>query len=219
MDVPTKQEHSLSGPAGGRRGAEEVEPMRVVLLVSAMVVALALPAHAATKTVTASGRSFSPSSVGGPAGTTVRWEAGFGTHTVTSSTGMFDSGSPTDWPYSRVFSAGRYPYYCEIHGSPSGGMTGVVKIRPKISPAPAGKPFTVRWASGATNTGSSFTVQYRVNGGEWRPWRTRTSADVRVFGKGGSPVRVVDGRTYGFRAKSFKKGNASRFSPVRSFTP
>ena len=193
--------------------------MRVVLLAVALVLALALPAQAATKTVTASGTTFSPSVVGGPAGTTVRWEKGSGTHNVHSTTGMFNSGLPTDWPYSKVFSAGTFPYYCEIHGSPTGGMTGKVKVRPSISAAPDGKPFTVRWATGATNTGYAFTIQYRVNGGAWKSWRTGTSADLRVFGKGGAPVTVVAGRTYGFRAKSLKSGNASRFSPVASFTP
>lgn len=191
--------------------------MRMVLLVVGLVVALAVPAHAATKTVTASGFSFSPAKVSGVHGTTVRWDNGSGTHNVHSKTGMFSSGSATStqWPFGRVFSAGSFGYYCQVHGT---AMSGVVRVRPTVAAAPAGRPFTVRWATPATNTGSSFRVQYRVEG-RWKTWRGSTSARGAVFGKGGAPTSVVSGRTYGFRVKSVTGVNASGFSPVRSFTP
>lgn len=195
--------------------------MRRTFLALLLVVGMAVPAHAATKVVTASGASFSPASIGGPAGTTIRWNNDGGMHNVRSSNGLFSSGSPgsTSWPYTRAFSAGTFGYYCEVHGSAASGMRGTVKVSPRASSAPDGKPFTVRWATSGTNTGASFTVQYRVSAGDWKTWRSSTSASSGVFGKGGSPVSVVSGRTYGFRAKSLKGGSASAYSPVRNFTP
>ena len=194
--------------------------MRPTFIVVVLVLALAAPAQAATKTVTVSGFSFSPATIGGPAGTTIKWENGSG-HNVVSNTGMFSSGSPatSSWPYSRTFSAGTFGYYCGVHGSPGSGMSGTVRVTPRASAAPDGKPFTVQWATASTNTGSSFTVQYRVSGGDWKTWRVGTSAKSGVFGKSGSPVTVVNGRTYGFRAKSLRSGSASGYSPVRNFTP
>ena len=191
--------------------------MRRMFIALLLVVAMAVPAHAATKTVTASGFSFSPAGVSGGPGTTVTWQNDGGAHNVHSATGMFHSGSwtSTQWPYSRAFSAGTFPYYCEVHT----GMKGTVKVAPSVSAAPDGAPFTVRWATSGTNTGASFKVQYRVNGGSWKTWRSGTSSDSGTFGWGGSPVRVMSGRTYGFRAKSLSGGRASGYSPVRSFTP
>lgn len=192
-----------------------MRPMFIALL---LVVAVAAPAHAATKTVTASGFNFSPSAVAGPAGTTIKWVQSSGTHNVVSRTAMFSSGSAaaTSWPYTRTFSAGTFGYYCEVHGT---GMSGTVRVKPRMSWAPDGKAFTVRWASSATNTGSAFSVQYRVSGGDWKTWRSTTSSTSGVFGKGGAPVSVVAGRTYGFRVRSLNNGKASGYSPVRSFTP
>lgn len=179
-----------------------------------LVMAIALPASAATKTITASGTSFSPANVRGAAGTTVTWVNEGGTHNVRSSTDMFATDA-SQWPYSRVFSAGTFGYYCEIHS----GMSGRVRIKPTASYAPDGAPFTVRWATGSTNTGSQFKVQYRVDGGGWKTWRSSTSAVDGVFGQGGAPTAVVSGRIYGFRVKSISGNAASRYSPVLNVRP
>lgn len=180
-----------------------------------LVMAIALPASAATtKTVTASGTSFSPRVMRAVAGKTVTWVNEGGTHNVRSATGMFVTDA-SQWPYSRVFSAGTFGYYCEIHS----GMSGKVRIKPTMSHAPDGSPFTVRWATGSTNTGSQFKVQYRVDGGSWKTWRSSTSGVDGVFGQGGAPTTVVSGRSYGFRVKSISGYAASRYSPVRNVRP
>ncbi len=189
----------------------------IILAVAVAVFLVPAGVQAATavdKTVAASGTSFSPQTVRGPAGTTVKWVKEDGTHTVRSETDMFMADAD-QWPYSRVFSAGTFGYYCEFHS----GMTGKVRIKPTVSNAPAGLPFSVRWATGATNTGSQFKVQYRVDGGSWKTWRSSTSGSDGVFGQGGAPTAVVAGRTYGFRVKSISGNASSGYSPVRNVKP
>jgi plastocyanin len=72
--------------------------------------------------------AFSPSSLTVSAGTTVKFTNNDGvTHTVTSNTSVFDSGSLSAGnTYSFTFStAGTYPYYCKIHTS----MTGTIVVQ------------------------------------------------------------------------------------------
>ncbi len=66
------------------------------------------------------GFAFSPQTLTVPVNTTVKWTNKDGTtHTVTSNSGAFDSGSLTDGSsYSFQFNtAGTYPYHCSIHPS------------------------------------------------------------------------------------------------------
>lgn len=155
--------------------------------------------------------------VSGRAGESVEWRNSSGvSHNVASGNRLFRSGSgDPSFTFTRTLSAGTYPYLCEVHES----MTGRVRIRPRIATAPDGLPFTVRWATSATNTGTSFRVHYRINGGSWRSWFTGTTQDTAVFGVGSAPVKVVDGNTYRFRARSIRNGNLSGYSPVVAFTP
>lgn len=64
------------------------------------------------------GMAFNPSTITVTAGATVTWtnKDGFA-HTVTSNTGIFDSGSlSTNGTFSHLFStAGTFPYKCTIH--------------------------------------------------------------------------------------------------------
>jgi plastocyanin len=190
--------------------------------VLALVLPLAMtgPAAAATVTVMVLDPSdFSPDQVTRGPGTLIKWEKnGEGFHNVSSSTGMFRSGDPTsgEFVFTRVFSSGTFAYMSEFHGS---SMTGTIRIRPRILAAPDGLPFTVQWANDATNTGSTFRVQYRSGDGDWRTWKAETANFSGVFGRNQEPVRVVDGRQYRFRAKSMSGGDASTNSPVASFTP
>ena len=194
--------------------------MKVARVLVAVVVATALagPAHAAHEISMSQYSGFNPSVVRHRAGATVTWEKTSGFHNVSSRQGMFRSGSPSSEPFtfSRTFSAGRYPYICEVHPQT---MTGVVRVKPRLAARPAGRAFTVRWATAATNTGSSFTVRYRVNDGRWRRWFAATTADAAVFGRNRNPVRVVPGRTYSFRVRSRSGDNASSFSPRVTFRP
>lgn len=73
------------------------------------------------------GTAFSPASLSVKAGTKVTWRNNdYMAHTVTSDTGLFDSGSiGTSGSYSYTFTAtGTYSYHCNFHS----GMTGVIVV-------------------------------------------------------------------------------------------
>jgi plastocyanin len=136
-----------------------------------------------------------------------------GPHNVRQDFGIFNSGSLTSGPinFSIRASAGTYHYYCIAHGSPSGGMDGVVRVRPISAADPAGAPFTVRWAlpvttpGTGTNTGNQFDVRFRVGvTGTWRLWGNDVSVRSGVFGQNGRPLQVMPDRTYQFQARSQK---------------
>ena len=62
--------------------------------------------------------AFSPETINVDAGTTVNWiNRDFVSHTVTSRTGIFDSGiMPRDAGYSYTFNeTGDFEYYCTLH--------------------------------------------------------------------------------------------------------
>ena len=66
------------------------------------------------------GMAFNPSTITVSAGTTIIWiNKDAVAHTVTSNTGVFDSGSVSfNGTYSRLFSTvGTFPYHCTIHPS------------------------------------------------------------------------------------------------------
>jgi plastocyanin len=144
-------------------------------------------------------------------------------HNVAEEHRIFRSGDPTfgDIDFTRRFSAGTFDYLCEFHG-PS--MSGVIKARLLMTPDPDGLPFTVRWArqgpdpNTSSNTGNVFDVQYKVDDGQWRNWKTDTNTNKGVFGKNGNPVEVQAGHAYRFRARSQKNASTqnahSRWSPV-----
>jgi hypothetical protein len=72
---------------------------------------------------------FTPNSINVPVGTTVRWiNRGHHRHTITSRTGLFDSGDfVPGFFYTVTFpSPGVYPYYCRYH---SHEMYGVIIVR------------------------------------------------------------------------------------------
>jgi len=69
------------------------------------------------------GNAFSPGTITVTANTTVTWTNKDGVaHTVTSNTGIFDSGTiNANGTYSHLFStAGSYPYFCSVHPSMKG---------------------------------------------------------------------------------------------------
>ena len=71
--------------------------------------------------------AFNPGTITVVAGTTITWTNKDGVaHTVTSNTGLFDSGTISiNGTYSHLFaSAGTFPYYCTIHPS----MTATVVV-------------------------------------------------------------------------------------------
>jgi plastocyanin/uncharacterized membrane protein YozB (DUF420 family) len=77
--------------------------------------------------------TFEPKTVRVKPGTTVTWKVTQGPHTVTSDTHLFRSGIlSTGQNFSFRFTrAGRYAYYCELHGGAGGvGMSGTVIVTP-----------------------------------------------------------------------------------------
>jgi hypothetical protein len=164
-----------------------------------------------------------PGVVGNRVGDTVRWfsDGSDNPHNVREDGALFDSGLATMLPFTFdvVFSAGTFHYYCEVHGSEVGGMDGLVRIPVVIVRAPDGLPFTVRWATAASETGSVYDVQFKVGSGDWRNWKRDTGAFRGVFGRNRNPIRVRDGVLYSFRARSQEGAEVSRFSPARSFRP
>jgi len=162
------------------------------------------------------GRFFSPRSLSSTVGGSVHWTAsGIDDHSVTQDNFVFDSGAPrANLDFTKKFSAGTYPYHCRKHGDQ--GMVGTVTVLPQVTSAPAGLPFTVKWAAAGTNTGTSFDVMYRVGSGAWKTWRNNTSAKSMVFGKGG-PVAVARGKSYSFKVRSGSGASESLFSPVKTF--
>jgi plastocyanin len=90
---------------------------------------------------------FAPQTVRVTAGTTVVWHtAGTNGHTVTSDTGLFDSGIDTFLRQGDTFQVtfdvpGTYAYYCLFHGGPGGvAMAGTIIVEgataAPVSPSP-----------------------------------------------------------------------------------
>ena len=64
------------------------------------------------------GMNFEPNTITISSGTTITWSNRDAvSHTVTSNSGLFDSGTiPKDGTYQHTFtSAGTFPYHCSIH--------------------------------------------------------------------------------------------------------
>jgi plastocyanin len=194
-----------------------------------VVVALLVPATAgaATTEVGVKDFEFVPAVTPVTTGDAVHWsrqEGSLASHSVTANSGFFDSGAPTTGPIDLTvtFSAGTFRYYCKVHGTTSGGtdagMNGFVKVPVTITPAPSGLPFTVRWATASSDTGSRYDVQFRAGSGGWQPWRSNATALKGVFGANGKPVAVKKGTAYSFRARSRTGAGPSGWSPRASFT-
>jgi plastocyanin len=196
---------------------------RAVVVLVALAVLASGSVGAATRQVVIEDNSFTPRSVRLGVGDLVRWTrsgGAFGSHNVRAAKKpLFYSGPATTNPnfsFSRRFSAGQFLYWCEVHTTI---MRGVVRVPAVIRRAPKGLNFGAQWATGRTNTGGRFDIQFRVGSGRWRPWRTNTKSVKGVFGKGGRPVRVVDNKRYSIRARSQAKGRESDWSPVKSIRP
>jgi plastocyanin len=113
-------------------------PIVLLLMVSAIVLTSCGKSgsgYGSSNTPPASGNavsmvnmSFSPANLTVTAGTTVTWTNNDAmNHTVTSNSGLFDSGNiAAGAKFSKQFStAGSYPYHCTIHA----GMTGTITVK------------------------------------------------------------------------------------------
>ena len=104
-----------------------------------------IPQVGQTVPVAAVDDEFRPTPVTVTVGTTVVWtNDGQNPHTVTANDRAFDSGTlEPGQTYSVTFDqVGQVPYYCQIHGEPGSGMTGLVIVQAApeeeegVSPSP-----------------------------------------------------------------------------------
>jgi plastocyanin len=90
------------------------------------------PASPAGPSVSTTDNAFTPASLHIPPGMTVTWvNNGQTAHTVTADDGSFNSHTfQPGATYSHTFTtAGRYPYYCTLHGAAGGyGMAGLIIV-------------------------------------------------------------------------------------------
>ncbi|MGH2747939.1 MAG: plastocyanin/azurin family copper-binding protein [Actinomycetota bacterium] len=177
------------------------------------------PVGAATKEVEVVDNRFRPDVVKIAVGSSVNWtkKSTRNPHNVWENGGMCSSGSQTTaaFDFTATFSAGKFKYHCVVHQA--GGMKGVVKVPVTLQAKPAGRKFTVKWATGATDTGTTYDVQYKIGSGAWKDWLTKTELSRAVFGQGRDPVRVRANKKYSFRVRSRLVDIKSGWSPARSF--
>jgi hypothetical protein len=190
--------------------------VRRSLIISATAVVLALPAFAggAPREIEVGDDFFAPKNP--PArnfqiGPSFRWSNGGGTndpHNIRQDDKLFFSGSLTTGPINFAIkaSAGSYHYYCELHGSPQGGMAGRVKVRPIAETDHLIGEIEVRWADPNTETGSRFDVRYRVDHRRWKTWKNDTPRFHAAFGHNDNPVNYRPNRhTYKIEVRSERK--------------
>jgi plastocyanin len=206
---------------------------RIVLastaVVAAIAAALAASAGAGTPTevVTFDDDSFDPreTTVGvTSAGPEIAWERAETNleHDVRQDDRLFRSGPPSpDYDgHADEIAAGKYHYYCTVHGSRAGGMDGVLRVEPKVTPG-SGQSFRVAWADRDAEAKHRYEVEFRVEGtSRWRTWQRGTARASGKFGARNKPVDVKPGRAYELRARTFVKGKKERrsgWSPVVAF--
>jgi plastocyanin len=194
------------------------------LIVLGVALGVAVPAHAGNiaEIVEVGDNFFDPDTVAGAhPGEAVRWDwvGTSATHNVRQVRGLFRSplSNEPGTMYTRTFSAGTFPYECEIHAP---FMAGTVKVQVWQGATPSGLPL-IKWAFPNSDTGNAFDVQFRVGDGRWRPWRTDTLKLQGAFGRNDRPVRFNPAREYWFRARSQKGVNTpakiSGWSPATEY--
>ena len=144
-----------------------------------------------------------------PAGEEVVWVGPEVTldHNIHQDSRLFHSGAPgATKEYHEDISAGRYHYFCQVHGSRAGGMDGVVKIKPTVV-LPDGDSVRVIWADSAAEPNHRFEVQFRRPSAEkWRTWKRATAQTLGEFGEGNDPINANPNKTYQLRVRTFVKG-------------
>ena len=187
--------------------------LAIPILAAALLAGVALPAEAGSPLgITVDDNFYDPDQATtlmeeegiiyfwGPGGTGTVNE-----HTVTQDKGLFKSGPPSaDDSLELLISAGKFPYYCKVHGD---DMTGIVSIQPRLDNAnPNTGDVEVVWAT-AKETGDRFDVQIRVVGRQWKSFRSNTgqkSAQIFDLGPPGAAVQ--------WRARSKLRSNPDKRS-------
>ena len=187
-----------------------MDPVRKLLVAGAVVLGTALAgtataARAATHEVAAAGNiatgglAFVPAATTAAVGDTVRWTNTdfLVPHTATELHGLFDltgtyGATPLNPPgfgpgdtRERVFEAGTFEYFCEVHPV---DMRAVVAVAPKLKVKRVNgkKRLRLTWASAAPAAGQVFDVE-RFRKGTWKPVIEGTAKAGRTFpGKHGT---------------------------------
>lgn len=176
---------------------------------------------------------WEPSTSGGKADAATEPVAAMQSPTTSNSGSVVANLDPCEFPTNNVDEprpcrAGRYLVGFQTFSSAdSSSSTSRYKLRlryagptaslstPAVTSSQStGLPFTVKWSGLRVQTYDvSYAVKTKV-GSTWKvtawiPWK-KTAGTGAVFGAGGSPVTLVQGRTYHFRLQSFDaRGNPS----------
>jgi plastocyanin len=188
------------------------------LLAGALAMTIALPAQAATKSISIVSTTvgFSPDPASGVEGTTFAWtnDDPMLTHTSTqdSPLALWNTGNitPGSTKSVTIASAGAYPYHCNIHPF----MTGTVKVPIKVTAGATAGTFTITMAT--TNATGSFVydVQERVGSAAWTSYKTGVTTKSVSFTAPGPG-------TYAFRSRlrnTSVANAASGWSPKMTVT-
>ena len=181
------------------------------LIAAALALSVALPAQAATKSISIVNTTvgFSPDPVSGAEGTTFAWtnnDSGR-THTSTqdSPLSLWDTGniSPGVTKNVTIASAGSYPYHCAIHPF----MTGTVKVPIKVGPASGttATTYTITMATTAATGNLVYDVQERVGTGAWTAFKTGVTTKSVTFNASATG-------SYSFRSRLRDKTVSGKFS-------
>lgn len=193
------------------------------LLAAALAVALGSKAEAQVgcqpgdTLVSISGFSYSPASVTVPPGTTVCWtNQDPVSHTATSDTGAFDSGTLNEFAtFRHTFSAGgTFPYHCGVPGHAMNAEIVVSAVSPPPpppppppsppppTPPPPSPPPPPAPQPHAHQTVTGFRVRIvRANGRRWLVARARVTLEAQAT------LRLVRrNRTVASGRRRFKRG-------------
>jgi len=190
---------------------------RIILGAGVLALGLAAPAFGGGNTdIAVTDNQFAPADVQ-DLSFTWEWDpAGDGQtnnkHNVRQDDRFFDSGAPIkggDDFQTVIQGAGKYHYYCEVHGSKSGGMDGVVRKYIFPGPSTPMESQIVNWSGG---TNQRYDVQYRVDDRRWKNWKRHTGSLNDSFGAGDDPVNLQADREYQVRARTLKRNDFSKRS-------
>ena len=143
-------------------------------------------------------------------------------HNIHQDKRLFRSGEPsvTVDEYQTDIAAGKYHYYCQVHGSEAGGMDGVLRIAPSFS-ATGPDSVGVNWADPEAEAKHRYRVEFRrVGGNRWKVWKKGTAQTEGVFGDG-DPINANPDRQYQVRVRTFVKGKRKKrsgWSPRPTFS-
>jgi len=188
----------------------------VLFLVAAAVLVWALPAGAATVSISIVDFAFSPSGVKAAMGSTVTWtNNGTVNHTSTqdSPLALWTTGpiAPSASASTTLTAAGTYTYHCAIHTF----MTGKVKVPVAVSPTTGtiATTFTITIATVTAPSGFVYDVQMKTGSGSFVKFKRGLTTTTTTFHP------ALSG-SYAFRShlRNATTGATSAYSPAKTIT-